>query len=321
VGLSAAGSNSFDAGEACVRRLLGSTDWTGFFRDYWEQRHLHVPAGSEGLHKFADFLPADALDQFLARNDVRYPSIQLVKSGRSVPISEYARKLKIGSYSSDGLIDMDLVATRYREGCTIVLQLMQLSLPSAAELSAKLGAFFRSKVDVHGFLTPSNAQGLTAHYDVGGAFLVQIRGAKRWRLFAMQVDTPSDQQTFDTNRPIEGSPIDEIELRAGDVLYLPGGVPHEGLTVGTDSLHLTLGLFTPTWREIMESTLVACEELESFRRAPAYLASSATANSALEPDWQERVEEFSSISEKQGRAEIRRAVPVVLSLGRRGRWL
>lgn len=280
-----------------------------------------MSAGQEGPGKFNDFLPPEALDQYLARNDVRYPSVQLVKNGRSVPIGEYARTLKIGSYSSDGLIDMDRVATCYREGCTIVLQLMQLSLPSAAELSAQLAAFFRSKVDVHGFFTPSNAQGLTAHYDVGGAFLVQLRGAKRWRLFAMEVDTPSDRQTFDSSRPIKGPPVDEIDLRAGDVLYLPGGVPHEGLTLGTESLHLTLGLFVPTWRQIMESTLAACEESESFREAPSYLALPAAAHAALECDWRERVAIFEAVSEAQGRTEITHSVPVVSPLTRRGRWL
>lgn len=312
------GSANRIRGQDIVREFVQPHGLDEFFRSYWEKKHLYVPAAEPDRGKYDRFLPSDDLDRLLSRNDLRYPTIQLVKGGRSLPISDYARRLKIGAYSSDGLIDMDLVAARYREGATIVLQLLQNSVASAANLSACLAAFFRSRVDVHGFFTPRGSQGLTAHYDVGGAFLVQLRGAKKWRLFPMAVDTPAAGQTFDASKPIKGDPLDEIELKPGDVLYLPGGVPHEGLTLDSESLHLTLGLFTPTWREIMESTLLACEEDEAFRRAPSYLVSGTEDQGAFEADWEKLVQRF---SEAPGTGVGDTLAHIITPETRRGRWL
>jgi hypothetical protein len=52
-----------------------------------------------------------------------------------------------------------------------------------------------------------------------------------------------------------GEPVREIELSAGDLLYLPRGVPHSAVTGDSCSVHLTIGL-RPLLMEAVLSELI-----------------------------------------------------------------
>jgi len=256
------------AGQAVIQSLLGDTDTESFLADFWERKHLFV--GAKAKSKLDSLLPESTVNALLSRNDVRYPSVSMVQDGRSRPLSGYSWPIRIGSYSAEGLIDPDRVCRGYDDGQTIILQLLQNSSEALAEFTITLSAFFRCRVDVHAFLTPPHARGLTAHYDTASAFLIQVRGSKRWRLYAMHTEAPLPDQRPANEKPVEGEPIDDLVLKTGDVLYLPRGLPHEGIALEEESWHLTVVLFPNTWIDLLRSSLRRCQvEQEDFRRAPS----------------------------------------------------
>jgi len=306
-------------GRAWLQRLLGATQLDVFFEHYWERQHLFVPASRPTAYD--DILSLGEFDRFFSRNDVRYPALQMVKAGRNLPLGDYTRPLKIGTYSSDGLIDMDRVAQAYRNGGTVIVQLMQNSFASLAEFAKSLGVFLRGRVDVHAFMTPSAAQGLGAHYDAASAFLIQLRGEKRWRLYQLEMEAPAPDQTFNARDPIKGNPIDEITLHAGDVIYLPRGLPHEGLTFDSDSLHLTVVLFPKSWIDIFSSVLRECEKDEDFRKAPTgYFVDDGSA-ADLSEAWFALGKRFAAQASQVNRIATGDIFNVVSPRSRRGRWV
>ena len=78
--------------------------------------------------------------------------------------------------------------------------------------------------------------------------MVQLEGAKTWRLFAPLVRTPRRYQKVKLRRAELGPLQRTVTLQAGDVLYVPAGVPHECVAVRSDdggsgaSLHATFGV-------------------------------------------------------------------------------
>jgi len=259
-------------------------------------------------------------EAFLTRNDVRFPAVQIVKDGQNVALNSYARELRIGSYVSDGLIDMDLVAEAYRQKGTVVAQLLQNSFPSLAEFAQELSSFILGKVDVHAFLTPSNAQGLSAHYDTASAFLIQLRGAKRWRLYEMQIEAPTSEQTFSDSIPVRGEPIADITLTPGDVLYIPRGLPHSGLTFDKESLHLTVVLFPKSWIDIFSSLLEECQKEEDFRKAPFEFTLFGETNVKTAKQWRTLVERFLASGIESGIPQKARVSQIISPASRRSRW-
>ena len=93
--------------------------------------------------------------------------------------------------------------------------------------------------------------GVGAHIDQYDVFLIQGKGARRWR-----VGEPGDYAEVLPHpklRQIEGfSPIIDEVLMPGDVLYVPPGWPHDGVTI-EDSLTYSVGYRAPDNLQLAES--------------------------------------------------------------------
>lgn len=109
-------------------------------------------------------------------------------------------------------------------------------------------------------MTPPNSQGFAPHYDDIEAFVLQIEGKKRWRLYKPRSENeylPRKASPNFTEHEI-GKPILETIITAGDLLYFPRGTIHQGDTLGFDehSLHVTISVYQKnTWGDFLEKLL------------------------------------------------------------------
>jgi hypothetical protein len=62
-------------------------------------------------------------------------------------------------------------------------------------------------------------------------------------------------------------PLMDVELLAGDALYLPRGYVHAALTTDDDSVHLTVGVLSTTWYDLLRDLLTLAGKQEEFRDA------------------------------------------------------
>ncbi len=88
----------------------------------------------------------------------------------------------------------------------------------------------------------------TDHYDV---FLVQVQGTRQWSY---------DNHPLGEVKLVEDSelavienylPQNEIELKAGDILYLPPEIPHHGISTSDDCITCSIGLRAPAKSELL----------------------------------------------------------------------
>jgi hypothetical protein len=71
-----------------------------------------------------------------------------------------------------------------------------------------------------------------------------VHGNKRWRSYGMPVAFPVSN--YNAGKDLGTEIMWEDVLEAGDVLYLPRGEVHEAAVEGPNSVHLTIGLQTPS---------------------------------------------------------------------------
>ncbi len=102
----------------------------------------------------------------------------------------------------------------------------------------------------------------TDHYDV---FLVQVQGRRRWSYDDQPLAQP--QWVMDSELAVlkDYQPEHSHELQAGDVLYLPPGIPHHGISTSDDCVTCSIGLRAPSKAEL----LMAITELASQDMAPS----------------------------------------------------
>ena len=129
----------------------------------------------------------------------------------------------------------------------------------AFKFSATLQEFFGCFVGANSYLTPPDSQGFAPHYDDIEAFILQIEGKKRWRLYKPITDAEYlsrySSRNFDPSEI--GEPILDTVVNAGDLLYFPRGTIHQGETIdGSHSLHITLSVYQKnSWCDYLEKLI------------------------------------------------------------------
>ena len=93
------------------------------------------------------------------------------------------------------------------------------------------------------------------HYDAHDVFILQVYGKKYWTVYDSPTETPllnSFQPIF--NRENLRNP-QELTVSAGDMLYIPRGVPHEAHTTDEPSLHVVIGLYPAQWLDVFSNAI------------------------------------------------------------------
>ena len=210
-----------------------------------------------------------AADQLLSQQGLRTPFLRVARDGNTLPASRFTTHGGVGAGMADQASDVRLTAL-FAEGSTIVLQGLHRTHGPIIGFAQALGAELGHPVQVNAYLTPPQSQGFSTHYDVHDVFILQIAGAKRWRIHAPVHPAPLRDQPWTDHRAevaaaAAGEPLIDDVLRPGDALYLPRGYLHSATALGQMTAHLTVGVHVWTRRHLLERLLAACSDIEELR--------------------------------------------------------
>jgi len=191
-----------------------------------------VPSVRRAAGSFAELLSIDDVDRFVG-GGVRRPAVRMVRAGEMLAPSTYCVTSRIGGETVPEVIDGRKVADQIVSGATLVLQSLHRQWAPLVRFADELTAEIGHPVQINAYLTPSDAAGLRTHRDEHDVFVVQADGCKHWT--------------------VEG--LGDVELRRGDVLYIPAGCDHSAATADDLSLHLTIGILRVTYRSVLERLL------------------------------------------------------------------
>lgn len=239
--------------------LIGAERTDDFFARYYESEALIV--AHEAPRRFAELVSIDDIDRIVTNVDLHEGQIDLADASRELSRDDYM--------DSGGLADRGAIADLHRAGATIILQHAHQLDPKLSRFCRSMEHVFSSHVQTNLYLTPPNAQGFRTHYDNHDVFVVQVTGEKAWRLYEKPVDTPYRGEHFEHGKHESGELKQEFTLKAGDCAYVPRGLMHDASTSGDEaSLHITVGLITRTWADLMlEAVSEAALRLPSLRRS------------------------------------------------------
>lgn len=192
------------------------------------------------------------------------------------------------------------VYERFRTGATIVLQGLQRYWPPLSGLARRLEVELTHAVQVNAYVTPPSARGLAVHYDTHDVFVLQVAGSKAWTVHEPVFEDPLATQPWSKGRGTPGPPTLEVTLHPGDSLYIPRGFPHSARAQHGISAHLTIGVVTTSWAEVLRSALDGIDDQVEFRRAlpPGWADDNDAARDELIQAVSEHLEQLRSWLEK-----------------------
>ena len=283
-----------------IERCTG--DPAAFVRDHWAKAPLlRRGAGPDG---FDDLLSLDDVDRFLSTTSPRTPAFRMVKDGKPLPPSAYTRSGRMGSVPLADLADPGRVFDQFAGGATIVLQSLQRYWPPLTAFSRQLELFLTHPVQVNAYLTPPSSRGLGVHHDTHDVFVLQVHGRKLWQVWGAAVPFPLAHQRqlpAGAESPAE-APLLDAELAPGDCLYVPRGFRHAARTAETASLHLTVGMLTRNWNDLLREVVELATEEPWFRESlPVGFAADP---GALEASLAERVADLRAFLDKVDLARV-----------------
>jgi len=231
-----------------------------FFANYWESQPLLV-SRADSLH-FSGLLSVDGIKEYVGENAVCFPDVQVVNARSSVPVESYTD-------NSDRQINSELLFKHYAQGATVIVSAVHQKFPSVGELCRNVNMGMQLRCQANAYLSPPGNQGFHSHYDTHDVFVVQVSGRKTFRFYPSDIELPFTDDTFHPDNHTEGDVSEQVELSAGDTLYIPRGMVHDALAdEGEPSLHITLGVFPFVARDLIQEMIqVAAEQNVSIRKS------------------------------------------------------
>jgi lysine-specific demethylase/histidyl-hydroxylase NO66 len=238
-----------------------------FACEHWSRAFLlsrakQLPGGFEDLLSSAD------VDELIADRALRAPFFRTVREGGSLTLP--TRSANAGGRRLTDVVDPDALAAQYADGATLVLNALHRLHPPVARFCRELAAELGHPTQCNAYLTPGGRhQGFDFHHDTHDVFVLQVSGRKRWIVHepVVRLPLPSQSQAGAHLVPAGAEPLLDVELEAGDCLYLPRGYVHAALTTDVDSVHLTVGVLSTTWYDVLSDAVGLAAREEQFRDA------------------------------------------------------
>ena len=290
------GPSLADAGDAdeLMRWLIAPVPLERFAEHIWERRAMVVTRNAHPAY----------YDGLLAREDVfKWLDAGKLRYGVNVDVTTYrdgahaqrqrrrgrARdppgrgapgSARLWSLESPGVVARgDVVRRRFeREGCSLRVLHPQRWRDPLWKLLSALETYWRCSTGCNAYLTPPDSQGFSPHFDDIDAFVLQLEGRKRWRVYPPRDEREALPRYSSRNfsrGEIAPEPTLEVELEPGDLLYMPRGTVHEARCAeGAHSLHVTVSTNQfNAYADVLELALPealrrAVAEVPALRRCP-----------------------------------------------------
>lgn len=207
-----------------------------FFKKYFENEVFHLKRNENKYYN--KLLNIEDYDSIITSFPLDKNNIRLSKDGDILPITNV-----LSNNSNFEYVSNEKIIDEYLNGTTIVLEKFQRYKYEANLLCKQIQHEFNCAVNINSYLTPPNSHGFGFHFDKHSVIILQIHGSKKWFVDSKPYEKfPIHGITYTDLSNYKSDSIQEIELNAGDLLYIPRGCVHKAVCQDTNSIHFSVGL-------------------------------------------------------------------------------
>jgi ribosomal protein L16 Arg81 hydroxylase len=221
--------------------LIGEIGAGRFETDYF---------GKQPLHLKGCFTPATGLESL--------SDWKKVLAGQAVRREGHRGRVEIDSAVGDGQpVSGELEALLDQGGPLIVGSINKLN-PAVDAIAGGIARGLTAFVGVNAYISPFRKDALDLHFDDHDVIVLQLHGEKHWTLGARVARGVASSRFFKVSHEvlradaIENDSFRTLEMKAGDLLYLPRGLFHRATASRETSIHLSFGIRRPTGLDFLD---------------------------------------------------------------------
>ncbi|MEP6609306.1 MAG: cupin domain-containing protein [Burkholderiaceae bacterium] len=212
-----------------ILRRLGSISTRRFMREYWQRKPCLIQGA---IPNWA--APIDRARLFeLARDP-------------------YVESRLITSFDAQWNVahgPLSRMPSLRRSHWTLLVQGVDLHDDAARDFLSRFRFVADARLDDLMVSYATDGGGVGPHVDSYDVFLLQASGRRRWRISDKQASRVRPGALLNTVESF--SATDEWVLDAGDMLYLPPGIAHEGVALGA-CISYSIGFRAPEYQQLLD---------------------------------------------------------------------
>ncbi|MGI5214710.1 cupin domain-containing protein [Plantactinospora sp. CA-290183] len=242
--------------------LIAPTTEADFLSGIFHQRPLFLPGARD---RFAGLFSWEDLNRALGQHRLEFPRLRLVRESAAVPPERYTERVSVGEGRTAPRVLVAPLTDLVRQGATLIVDAVDELSDPLQRVAADLERLLRSQVGACAYFSGTTEPAFAAHIDQVDTFVLQLHGAKRWRIYEPTREAPLLRDVVVRARPPEKVIIDEV-MRPGDLLYFPRGWWHSVETTEPPAMHVTLGVAPACGTDLLEWMTEQLLGDTSFRR-------------------------------------------------------
>lgn len=214
--------------------LLNGFDHASFLRDYWQKKPLLIR--HRGAH-FVDPIEPDELAGLACE-----PAME----------SRLVRRVTPSKWQlQHGPFDSQVFAQLPDADWTLLVQAVDQVVESVEALKQYFSFLPSWRIDDVMISFACAGGGVGPHYDHYDVFLIQGQGSRTWQIGERCDATTALRADTDLSLLKHFRPVAEYVLEPGDILYIPPGFAHHGIS-RDDSLCYSIGFRAPSQAELIQ---------------------------------------------------------------------
>jgi len=214
---------------------LGDMPLETFLSEYWQKKPLLI---RNGLPDLESPIAPDVLAGLACEEGVES---RLLIQGEN----DQKWELKHGPFNDE--IFSQLPESHW----TLLVQAVDHWIPEAGNLLNLFDFIPRWRIDDLMISYASDGGGVGPHFDNYDVFLVQTSGHRKWEIGGIYNEDSPLRPDMPVSILSKFEAIETWVLKAGDILYLPPGVGHNGIAEGNDCMTCSVGFRAPSHSEIL----------------------------------------------------------------------
>lgn len=242
--------------------LVSPVGVVDFLRDSVSKREPRLIPGERD--KFERLFDWADLNRALLQHRVEPPRVRVERVGATPAELTVVDYVPTPRGIAVPRINPDLLSQRLDEGCTLVFDAINEASFQVGQLAQDVARVFAARGQTNLYASFGETPGFSPHWDSRDVFAVQVEGEKSWKVFRPHRVDPL-YRDFHDREAEPGELWWEGTLSQGDVLFVPRGWWHEVRSIGTPSLHLTVGADPVTGLDYLSWIIDRLRNFDVFR--------------------------------------------------------
>ena len=224
-----------------------------FFKDYYQQRPLHIKNIKGEPNKVKALPDWDEIASFLNRSNLwSAKSLNLALDRKILQPIDYCTPQQDLSDHTVMRPNLERVEYWLKQGASMVLNRVEFMSDGLNHIAGLLEDALQAKVQCNLYASSRARQAFNSHFDTHDVFALHTVGEKRWKIYTTRRDFPIPHRRFDNaaftqeqHQQDRGEILIDVTMRPGDLLYIPRGQYHDALATNQDdqgSVHIAFGV-------------------------------------------------------------------------------